>query len=316
MHDALDLNRVREQTLFEPPQQCAPQVISNVRTLRVKGVGLRRLTEVHAAQLFPKLGSNFTGVQELHLCDHWLRDEGVSLLARELPYFTRLLALSLASNQITARGAGMLGKVLCTLRGHGVSLESLNLSDNSLEDEGVAVLAESLCLGCPLLQQLTLRNVGLTHRASSHLARMLTTCGTVRDLHLGDNPLGDAGIACLAKALGESTSLRSLVLCNTLTGVEGAHDLARWLPGSPCLSVLDLSNNELGLEGVGQLAPSLGRCAALTELMLRCCFLGNRGVGRLALALRSCRNLQALPPPLETRLSLWHRWVGTIRYHV
>ncbi|MET8509367.1 gala protein [Streptomyces sp. NPDC004787] len=125
----------------------------------------------------------------------------------------------------------------------------LLLGTNSLGDEGVRALAESLTEA---------RRAG--HRAHT--------------LYLGCNRIGPTGVAALAEALAEDTTVRALWLKRNPVGAAGARTLAGLLRRNATLRTLDLVNSGIGAEGVRALLDALlDRPAPLERL-----FLGGNGL--------------------------------------
>ncbi|XP_010615200.1 NACHT, LRR and PYD domains-containing protein 4 isoform X2 [Fukomys damarensis] len=81
------------------------------------------------------------------------------------------------------------------------SLVHLDLSINSLRDEGLQVLCEALRHPVCRLQTLWVKDCGLTSACCEDLATVLTSSKTLSMLNLIGNPLGHSGVALLCQGL-------------------------------------------------------------------------------------------------------------------
>lgn len=133
--------------------------------------------------------------------------------------------------------------------------------------------------------------------AISRLVGPKAAGGTLRELILSSNGIGDAGVTELAAALPLCDSLQRLLLdCNRI-GPDGAGALAQHLLHSSVQELMlgsALGGNPLGDVGVQALARALddelpraaaNRATRLTAVNLECCGLGDVGARALALGL-------------------------------
>jgi hypothetical protein len=159
----------------------------------------------------------------------------------------------------------------------------LLLGTNGLGAAGVAAVAESLSGG----HGIETVYLGCNHITDvAPLADRLADDATVTGLWLKRNPIGDAGVAAIARALRTNTTLRSLDLFNTGVTEAGLSRLAEALAGrTRPVERLYLGGNGLGPSAVPVLA-DLVRCG-VSELSLSVNHLGDDGVGALVAALDS-----------------------------
>jgi uncharacterized protein (TIGR02996 family) len=152
-------------------------------------------------------------------------------------------------------------------------LPALDLSDNDLEDEGVAILAVSPHLGQLRSLDLGFNKIGPAGAAvlaqSPHLPRLGA-------LNLYDNHLGDEGVAALA-ASPHLNELATLRLPWNYIGPSGATALGN-RGGLQGLTTLSMGHNAIGDLG----AASLARAPGLPRL--RTLYLYENGVGAAAAA--------------------------------
>ena len=125
----------------------------------------------------------------------------------------------------------------------------------------------------------------------------------LRGLHVGENPLGDSGLAELARAL--PPTLHALYIEHTRCSDSGMAAIAAAMQQMPELEEFDCAKNpDVGPEGWGSLGAALATLPALRELQLSQC----RGLGcdgmhalwqtlprALAPPRARCRRYQAAP---------------------
>ncbi|KAM6154499.1 NACHT, LRR and PYD domains-containing protein 4 [Erethizon dorsatum] len=112
-----------------------------------------------------------------------------------------------------------LAEVLLTSK----SLVHLDLSTNTLRDEGLKVLCEALRYPACRLQALCLMQCSITAGGCGDLAEVLTSNGNLRSLQLGGNHVGDAGVKLLCGALAQpSCHLENLGVASPLEGAPRA----------------------------------------------------------------------------------------------
>jgi Ran GTPase-activating protein (RanGAP) involved in mRNA processing and transport len=103
--------------------------------------------------------------------------------------------IRLRDNNITAQGALTLAEGL----NNNLALESLDLRNNYISDLGVQFLSTSMIHSN--LKTLNLESNGITDEGAQYLAQMLKNNGTLTELYLSKNHLGDRGVELLSNAL-------------------------------------------------------------------------------------------------------------------
>ena len=150
------------------------------------------------------------------------------------------------------------------------NVRKFDLTDNGITNEGVNILAKSLCKNTTL-ESLTLFKNDLAFKNESPskftgVSEMLATNDKLEKLWLGDNPLGSAGVTWIAEALESNERVKHLGLRSTGCDDEGAAALAKMLGINKTLEFLYLCNvdymspacrNNIGDEGAIALADVL-----------------------------------------------------------
>ncbi|EDM17967.1 rCG39476, isoform CRA_b [Rattus norvegicus] len=229
-------------------------------------------------------------VTHLDLKDTDLGDNGVKTLCEALKYQgCKLRVLRLESCDLNVTHCQNLSKALQSNR----SLVFLNLSTNSLSNDGVKSLCEVLeNPNCPL-ERLALASCGLTKVGCEVLSSALTKTKRLTHLCLAHNVLEDEGIELLSYTLRHPRcTLQSLVLrCCYFTPIGSEH-LSTALQNNKSLIHLDLGFNKLADSGVKLLCQTLQQPNCnLQELELMGCVLTSEACGDLASVLVNNSNL-------------------------
>ncbi|XP_025937855.1 NACHT, LRR and PYD domains-containing protein 6 [Apteryx rowi] len=230
-----------------------------VQTLRL---GCCNLTAASCKDLAAVLSAT-PSLAHLDLSDNPLADRGVQELCRGLMQpKCRVEKLWLWRCRLKEKGCGALATALCA----NPSVTELHLGDNELGDRGVRRLCESLRDGACRVQTLRLWRCCLKEEGCRALAAALRTNQSLRELHLGDNKLGDRGVRRLCESLRDGAcrvQMLSLWQCQ-LTDACCA-DFATVLSASQSLVHLDLSENNLGDSGVQLLCEGLRHPTCLLQ---------------------------------------------------
>lgn len=201
-----------------------------------------------------------------------------------------VVSLDLSYNSIEQEGMTALVSSLAAS-----SVRHLRLSGNRLGDLGVAtfvdaVVAHKQCQAGSRGDRVLLFSSWDLWLESNEIggggARVLAAlvaAAPVRSLRLGENRLGNAGVEALAQVL-HTSSLRTLFLAENMIGNEGMPALGTALQ-TASLKILDLAANRIGDEGVEALAAGLPG-SSIEELILSKNPIGDEGAKALAAALQ------------------------------
>ena len=192
-------------------------------------------------------------LEELHLCENNLADEGVAMLASAVIKNKSLRLIDLRSNSITEQGALPLQGIITRV----TQLHSFHLSDNALGNVGVAALCRGLRQGASALKRLQLSDNGIGSDGGKSVANMLHVNKTLEELDLSRNVVGDDGAAAIASALTRNTNLRSINLRRNDISDRGAQVFAKCFIQMKGLKELVINKNKISGTGGAALLQAL-----------------------------------------------------------
>ncbi|XP_046690877.1 ribonuclease inhibitor-like isoform X2 [Silurus meridionalis] len=168
-----------------------------------------------------------------------------------------ITATGIRCSEITGRRGEALTSVLnsetSSLRELHLTVNTLDLSGNNLEDSGVKRLSALLENPECEVKDLRLYDCGVSDEGCAALASALrSNPSPLRDLDLSLNKVGDSGVKCLSAVLeNPHCKLEILRLAYCVVSEEGCAALASALRSNPShLRKLNLSGNKVGDSGV------------------------------------------------------------------
>ncbi|KAI5090313.1 NACHT, LRR and PYD domains-containing protein 12, partial [Silurus meridionalis] len=222
-----------------------------------------------------------------------IRDE---ILVRVMPVIAASRKAIIWCNTITKRSSvealtSVLNSETSSLKELHLTINTLNLSGNKLEDSGVKRLSALLENPECKVKDLWLCGCGVSDEGCAAIASALRSNPShLRDLNLSDNKVGDSGVKCLSAVLeNPHCKLEILWLCSCGVSDEGCAALASALRSNPShLRELNLSVNKVGDSGVKFLSAVLENPYCKLEILrLYDCGVSDEGCAALASALRS-----------------------------
>ena len=224
-------------------------------------------------------------------CSYWFffSKPSLSTLRLALRANTSLTSLDLSRNSIDDEGANS----LCQALKVNTSLTSLSLGLNSIGDEGAHSLSEALRVNTSLTSLVLVKNV-IRDGGANFLSEALKVNTSLTSLDLFGNFIGDEGAASLSEALRVNTSLALLGLSSNQIKEKGANSLSEALRVNTSLTSLSLSGISIGEEGANSLSEALRVNTSLTSLYLVGSFIGKEGANSLSEALRVNTSLTSL----------------------
>ncbi|XP_013366081.1 PREDICTED: nucleotide-binding oligomerization domain-containing protein 1 isoform X4 [Chinchilla lanigera] len=196
----------------------------------------------------------------LDLDNNNLNDYGV----RELqPCLSRLVVLSLYSNQITDVGARYVAQILEECKG----LAHLKLGKNKITSEG------GKCLALAVKNSTWISDIGMWgnqigDEGAKAFAEALRNHPSLTWLSLAFNGISTEGGKSLAQALRHNTSLVTVWLTQNELNDEVAESFAEMLRVNQALKHLWLIQNQITAKGAAQLAEALQENTGITEICL------------------------------------------------
>ncbi|XP_023563904.1 NACHT, LRR and PYD domains-containing protein 14 [Octodon degus] len=217
-------------------------------------------------------------------------DDGVKLLCEALKHpECKLQNLGLEACNLTSVCCQDIAKALIKSK----SLVFLNLSTNTLHDDGVKFLCEALGHPECYLRRLSLESCGLTEVSCEDLSSALIRNKSLTHLCLADNSVGDRGIKLLSAALKHpECTLQSLVLRRCHFTPISSEYLSSSLLYNKSLIHLDLGSNDLQDDGLAVLCNVFQQSNSnLQDLELMGCVLTTACCPDLASAILNSPNL-------------------------
>ncbi|XP_072279389.1 NACHT, LRR and PYD domains-containing protein 3-like isoform X2 [Pyxicephalus adspersus] len=138
------------------------------------------------------------------------------------------------------------------------SLVKLDLSNNNLQDLGIKLLCKWLKQKDCILEELSLKECGLTSHCCADLCSFITTHQTLTMLDLSKNSLDDSGLKILHEGLKHSgCTLQNLRLMDCGLSPSCCKDLSNILTATRSVKSMDLSMNNLQDSGIKHLCRGL-----------------------------------------------------------
>ncbi|XP_071970934.1 NACHT, LRR and PYD domains-containing protein 3-like isoform X3 [Engystomops pustulosus] len=171
-------------------------------------------------------------------------------------------------------------------------IEELNLSQGSIEPEGLQRIIPGLCN----LQNLSVAYNDLPHTACTHLASLIWNNQSLKTLDLSDNNLSGPHLSDLMEALSSpDCGIEELHLANNNLPDTSCVHLASVIRNNPSLKRLDLSDNHLSGPHLSVLMEALSSPACrIEELQLAYNDLPDTSCIQLASVIRNNQSLKRL----------------------
>ncbi|XP_008934215.1 PREDICTED: ribonuclease inhibitor-like, partial [Merops nubicus] len=207
---------------------------------------------------------------ELHIGDNKLGPDGVKVLCQGIRNPNcKLEKLHLEYCELTG---DVMEALNATLQSKP-TLQELSLSNNALGDAAIKQLCQGLMATTCNLKILQLENCGITSDSCGEISAVLSNKSSLTDLSVGDNKIGDAGVALLCQGvMHPNCKIQKLWLWDCDLTSASCKDLSRLMSTKETLNELSLIDNNLSDSGMEMLCEALKdpNCK-LQELWLREC---------------------------------------------
>ena len=187
-------------------------------------------------------------------------DDGVKLLLK----FKHLIQLNVTRIDMTEVGTC----ALCECLKVNTSLQSLEISHNSIKDKGLTKILNNLP---GTLVRLMVSGCHLTYNGAVSFGKMLKINKALKYLKISSNSIGDDGISAISDGLHINMTLIQLVARRCEFHSKGAKSVAKMLQANRALKYLDISSNNIGDSGIKAVAHGIQTNSTLIQLKLFNC---------------------------------------------
>ncbi|XP_068090575.1 nucleotide-binding oligomerization domain-containing protein 1-like [Hyperolius riggenbachi] len=218
----------------------------------INDYGVRELTPCFSKLLVIRLSVNQIG------------DEGVRVLAEELPKYGVVMFVGLYKNLITDFGA----KYVATLIEGCPKLRHIMLGFNQFTAAGGVCIAQALQKNASIFE-IGMWGNRIGDEGAQAFADAVRNHTGVEELSLACNDISTAGGKCIAAALQENRSIKILWMQENRLTDEVAESFAKTLSVNKTLRDLWLMNNRITNDGANVLAEALDNNTDLKEICLQ-----------------------------------------------
>lgn len=199
--------------------------------------------EVYLGKVTLSLILNCPNIINLSITDSNLDETSIPNIIKIIEFMKSLKILDLSGNSLKENGVKLLGESLKNNK----NLVSLNLNNNKIENNGGFYLADSLIKN-NALEKLFLAGNRINENSLSSLLSVIGNkhC-SVKHLDISDNNLGFEDFKCISEFFLMNSNLTSLNVSNNLIDPVSANYLSLSLKNSN-ISILHFENNQLNEE--------------------------------------------------------------------
>ncbi len=262
-------------------------------TLTALVVSCHGLVDDGAAAMASSIRAHPT-LRKLQLRDlHHVRE--ITTLVRDLARNPTITDVSLRHATICPRSATAMAQYL---KDNHV-LQELRITDSQFIGNAFSILCQEGLYRHPSIQRVYFVNDDLNDTMGEYLAELFDENCTLQELYLGENNLGDVGVASIVKKMIQNNAVTAIchldLRSNNITST-GAMSLQGLIVHNATLRSLALSDNEIGDSGLMALSRGLQQTtqSLLRQLNVQSNLITNDSGPTIAAMLRSNRSLQEL----------------------
>ena len=212
--------------------------LQTISSLKVLDLDYNGINEQVADDLAAGIKTN-SSLEKLWLGGNCL-GSSIVLVLNALKEISTLTELNLNDNK--SRGELLVPALSSTLEKNKL-LKILQLRDSGLNENGVIVIAQSLC-NHTKLKFLNLQNNNINEKVAEALASVISSNNGLEELYLGNNQL-QLGVIQIARGLNNISSLKVLDLSNNNITEQAADELAAAIRINKSLEKIWLNGNRL-----------------------------------------------------------------------
>ena len=201
-----------------------------------------------------------TNLTHFSIARNPIGDDGVQLLLK----FKHLIQLNVTRIDMTEVGTC----ALCECLKVNTSLQSLEISHNSIKDKGLTTILNNLP---SILVRLIVSGCHLTYNGAVNIGKMLSINKALKYLKISSNFIKDDGISAISDGLYINMTLIQLVARRCGFHSKGAESIAKMLQANKTLKYLDISSNNIGDSGIKAVTRSIQTNPTLIQLKVFNC---------------------------------------------
>ncbi|KAJ1565315.1 hypothetical protein HK096_003476, partial [Nowakowskiella sp. JEL0078] len=268
----LDSNEIQDEGIMNISESLCSNKTLKILDLRGNKFGIEGLKSLARA-----VETNHT-LEELDISGNNFEGEKIKLILNSLGKNSTLRSFRVVGCRIGIDGADAISDFL---KSGNKSLRKLEISSNTLLDEGIMKITDSLGKNKSILE-IDLGYNDLTSHGVTKIADSLTKNNTLKSLILTKNHIGFDGIEYLSKPLVSSNTLQSLFIGYNFIGYKGMEVLAKVLELNTSLQILHVDGNQLNDEGAKFIGAAIKINTSLKSLSI--CKNGIGKIGAISIA--------------------------------
>ena len=203
------------------------------------------------------LQNNHNTIQELHVANNNISDDGAIAISEYLKTNNTLQSLNLAKNNITSVGAKRISEVIKS----SMILQTLDISHNKISDDGATVISEYLKTN-NTLQSLNLAKNNITSVGAKRISEVIKSSIILQTLDISHNNISDDGAITIIKAVTNNKTSLSIDVSENSRKLDEVNML------NSSLQKLNISHNNISDVGVTEISKCLKMNTTLQELTI------------------------------------------------